>query len=271
MANNKLRYLLIFVIIISLSLNVFAAANSTDDSSSQDVSESSDSTGEETQTDDNNQANEDTDENTDDNQDNQNNKSNSFDFSNFTNSSNNSFNFSSFNFSNMSSNRSSNSSFNISDIISRFMNQNNTNDTNSTETNETNETEDPEVTDVPEVVTKDTYKPTSQSTVKANDDTQHAAQHIIKRARDNKIVSQGDSLKLEGVNKLYDSDFRNGHLLVYMDGKLVFNEITSDDLSVIIFGITNDNLGQHQLKVEFTDNEDSNSNTNTFTEDIIIE
>ena len=55
---------------------------------------------------------------------------------------------------------------------------------------------------------------------------------------------------------------------MYVDGKLVFNEITGDDLDTPIFWITDDYLGQHQISVEFTAN--GNSNTNTYTEDVLI-
>ena len=92
--------------------------------------------------------------------------------------------------------------------------------------------------------------------------------HIVQRLRDNTTVSSGDALRLEGINKLFDSDFTNGHLLVYVDGKLVFNEITAGDLSTPIFWITDEYLGQHQITVEFTAN--GNSNTNKYTEDVLI-
>lgn len=90
----------------------------------------------------------------------------------------------------------------------------------------------------------------------------------MQRLRDNKTISEGNVLTLDGLNKLYDSDFTNGHLLVYVDGKLVFNEITAGDLSTPIFQITDDYIGQHQITVEFTPN--GNSNTNKYTEDVLI-
>ena len=129
------------------------------------------------------------------------------------------------------------------------------------ETNTTNETVNPEVSDVPEVVTSTSYTPVSQAPA------EHSS-HIVQRLRDNTTVSTGDALRLEGINKLYDSDFTNGHLLVYVDGKLVFNEITTGDLSTPIFWITDEYLGQHQITVEFTAN--GNSNTNKYTEDVLI-
>ena len=90
----------------------------------------------------------------------------------------------------------------------------------------------------------------------------------MQRLRDNKTISEGNVLTLDGLNKLYDSDFTNGHLLVYIDGKLVFNELTAGDLATPIFGITDSYLGQHQITVEFT--HDGDSNTHKYTENVMI-
>ena len=128
-------------------------------------------------------------------------------------------------------------------------------------TNATNETVNPEVSDVPEVVTSTSYAPVSQP-------AESTAQHFVQRLRDNVVVSTGDALRLQGINNLFDSDFTNGHLLVYVDGKLVFNEITAGDVSTPIFWISGDYLGQHQISVEFTPN--GTSNTNKYTEDVYI-
>ena len=130
-------------------------------------------------------------------------------------------------------------------------------------TNATNETVNPEVSDVPKVVTSTSYAPVSQSPT-----VEKQSSHVIQRLRDNKTISEGSALTLGTLNKVFDSDFTNGHLLVYVDGKLVFNEITAGDLSTPIFQITDDYIGQHQIKVEFT--ADGNSNTNTYTEDVLI-
>ena len=136
--------------------------------------------------------------------------------------------------------------------------------------NETNVTPEP----VNKEITKSNSEPqvSSQHVQSSNVQKQVTKTHIIKRARDNKVISEGNVLPLEGLNKLYDSDFTNGHLLVYFDGKLIFNEVTGNDLSMSIFEINDNSLGEHELKVEFTDNEDNpDSKTNTFKEKIIIE
>lgn len=276
MLNNKIKYILVLFIILCLSMNAFSAINITEDSNDAPLqsSDSVDIVADDSQNgnqDDNQNGNQGADLNgsQDDNQNgnNQNNNGCTTDSDN----SNNNNNKPTFNFNTTgggSYNRSG-SSFNISDILSKFLNMGN-NSTNDT-TNDTNNTIiiykiiERKVSDVPEVVTHDNYEPVSYPTV------EKISQHVMKRARDNKIISQGDTLRLGDINKLYDSDFTNGHLLVYVDGKLVFNEITADDLSTPILGITDDLVGQHELSVEFTSNADSNSNTNKYTENIIVE
>ena len=179
----------------------------------------------------------------------------SFDFSNMTMGNTSSGN-SSFDFSNMTG--GNRSSINITDIINRLKEMRKDNSTNTT----ANNTTDAKVADVPKVVSSKNYSPVSSSSV------EKISQHIVKRTRDNKIVSEGDTLRLEGINKLYDSEFTSGHLLVYLDGKLVFNEITSGDLSTPILGITDDLVGQHVMSVEFTP--DGDSNLNKYTENVTI-
>lgn len=76
-----------------------------------------------------------------------------------------------------------------------------------------------------------------------------------------------DRLTLDILNKLFDKVFTNGHLIVYIDGKLVFNDTVGDDLSLFICNLSDYVLGGYEIKVVFTDSE---NNTNTFTEKITI-
>ena len=62
--------------------------------------------------------------------------------------------------------------------------------------------------------------------------------------------------------------FINGHMKVYIDGKLVFEDNTTDDLTQAIFEIIDDYLGEHEITVEFTDSE---GKTNKYKEKIIVE
>lgn len=277
MLNNKIKCILALFIILSLSMNAFSATNFTDDSN--DVALQSSNSVDEVAADAADDVTDDTDEDTtdqgDDTQNNEGTDTNTEDTSttggdgktptttgtgiggrNGTGMNFSGMNFSGMNFSGMNGTGMDFSNMSLDDILDIFMKLMGGN-----ETNTTNDTVDPEVSDVPAVATSTSYKPVSQPVEKQ-------AQHTITRVRDNKIISQGDTLKLEGVNKLFDSDFTNGHLLVYIDGKLIFNELTTDDLATPIFGITDSYLGQHQITVEFTANGDSN--TNKYTEDVII-
>lgn len=83
----------------------------------------------------------------------------------------------------------------------------------------------------------------------------------------NQISIKNNKLTLDVLNQIFNKDFRNGHLLVYIDGKMVFNATTTDDLSQIIFDLLSLLSGKHEIKVVFTDN---TGNTNTYTENITI-
>ncbi|MBE6506091.1 MAG: hypothetical protein E7Z73_10240 [Methanobrevibacter millerae] len=81
------------------------------------------------------------------------------------------------------------------------------------------------------------------------------------------ISISNNKLTLGILNQIFNKDFRNGHLLVYIDGILVFNATTTDDLTQIIIDLLSLLLGKHEIKVVFTD---GNGNKNTYTENITI-
>ncbi|SDA72210.1 hypothetical protein [Methanobrevibacter millerae] len=81
------------------------------------------------------------------------------------------------------------------------------------------------------------------------------------------ISISNNKLTLGVLNQIFNKDFRNGHILVYIDGILVFNATTTDDLTQIIIDLLSLLLGKHEIKVVFTD---GNGNTNTYTENITI-
>ena len=93
-------------------------------------------------------------------------------------------------------------------------------------------------------------------------------QSIDKITVGNRQISIIDNMITLGVlNQIFNKDFRNGHLLVYIDGILVFNATTNDDLTQIIIDLLSLLLGKHEIKVVFTD---GNGNKNTYTENITI-
>lgn len=75
-------------------------------------------------------------------------------------------------------------------------------------------------------------------------------------------------MTLDAINKIFGQNITNGHLVVFMDGQVIFNDTVSDDLSMTILQLIEKYLGNHKIKIEFTD---ANNNTNTYEEDIIIE
>ena len=84
----------------------------------------------------------------------------------------------------------------------------------------------------------------------------------------NRQISISNNMLTLGVlNQIFNKDFRNGHLLVYIDGILVFNATTTDDLTQVIIDLLSLLLGKHEIKVVFTD---GNGNTNNYTENITI-
>ena len=269
MLNNKIKYILALFIILLLSMNAFSATNFTDDSSdatlqssssdkvvvdTADDTDSADDDGDGTYSQVNKENDNSDNTNTDDSKLSEGTSGGSGSGFSFGNGSSFGGNGSGFNFGNMSF--GGNNTTDIASIIDMIMSMMGGNETNTT--NDTTE-----VSDVPSVVTSTSYAPVSQSPTFWGQSS-----HVVQRLRDNKTISEGNVLTLDGLNKLYDSDFTNGHLIVYVDGKLVFNEITAGDLSTQIFQITDDYLGQHQITVEFTAN--GNSHTNKYTEDVLI-
>jgi predicted outer membrane repeat protein len=83
----------------------------------------------------------------------------------------------------------------------------------------------------------------------------------------NIVATNANYLDLKSLNNIFNQNFTNGHLLVYIDGKLVFNGTTTDDLSLIIYNLINLLSGNHEIKVVFTD---ENGNTNNYTENITV-
>ncbi|RAP54052.1 MAG: hypothetical protein BZ137_04305 [Methanosphaera sp. rholeuAM130] len=146
---------------------------------------------------------------------------------------------------------------------------------NRTKTNDTQEepqttAEEPQVIEDKQTqvqVTKATKDKAKTTTVKKITQTTPKT-FTITRANDTTVLYQGDNIvTLEELDKIFGSSFTNGQLVLYIDGEVVFNGTVSDDLSAVIFEILEKFLGEHNIKVEFTDGE---NNTQTFEENVII-
>ncbi len=85
---------------------------------------------------------------------------------------------------------------------------------------------------------------------------------------DNRVIPAGNVITLGVLNEIFGQTFTNGHLLLYIDGELVFNGTVDDDLATVILEIIEKFLGKHELKVEFTD---ADGKTNTYNKTIMIE
>lgn len=92
--------------------------------------------------------------------------------------------------------------------------------------------------------------------------------YTVTRASDNQIICKSNLFILEYLNKLFNMTFINGHIKVYIDGKLVFEGDTTDDLTQVIFEILDEYRGEHEVTVEFTNRE---GKSDTFKEKIIVE
>lgn len=120
---------------------------------------------------------------------------------------------------------------------------------------------------VPENTTPDSpsYNPVKYRTYNNN---AASKTYTVLRASDNLLICKSNLFILEYLNKLFNMTFINGHLKVYIDGELVFEGDTTDDLTQVIFEIMDKYLGEHEITVEFTDRE---GKSNTYKEKIIVE
>ena len=85
----------------------------------------------------------------------------------------------------------------------------------------------------------------------------------------NKILFIGNDMTIQTLNNIFDMDFTNGILIIYLDGKLVFNgTILSDDFTLVILENIENLIGEHELKVEFTK---ANSKTSIYSDNITIQ
>lgn len=118
-------------------------------------------------------------------------------------------------------------------------------------------------------VVKTTTKDKAKTTTVKNIAPGAAKTFTIKRANDSSVLYQGDStVTLGELDKIFGTSFASGQLVLTIDGEVVFNGTVNGDLASVIFDIIEKFLGEHNIKVEFTD--DAN-NTNTFEENVIIE
>ncbi|MBO7718832.1 MAG: hypothetical protein J6S29_01620 [Methanosphaera sp.] len=82
--------------------------------------------------------------------------------------------------------------------------------------------------------------------------TTNTLQKTYKVSADDHVIFEGRYFTVKSLNDIFGQNFTNGHLVVYLDGKVVFNDTVDGDIYTIIFEIIDGLLGNHELKVEFT-------------------
>ncbi|RAP49012.1 MAG: hypothetical protein BZ138_08420, partial [Methanosphaera sp. rholeuAM270] len=133
--------------------------------------------------------------------------------------------------------------------------------TDDNDTNDTNDTPTPRHNPVrPKEKNMQTYKTTHSDMAKIKT-------YTIRLVNDNTIVYTGNALTLEALNRIFDLNFTRGHLLVYLDGVLLFNDTTTDDVTMVILELLDKYSGEHEIKVVFTDNE---NHTDIYKQNILI-
>ena len=111
-----------------------------------------------------------------------------------------------------------------------------------------------------------TYKAIKKATTVNIVKSSNTIPKTYKVSANDKIVFEGRYFTIQSLNDIFGQNFTNGHLVVYLDGKVVFNGTVGDDLSTVIFEIIDSLLGGHELKVEFTVGND----TQTYEQNITI-
>jgi len=85
--------------------------------------------------------------------------------------------------------------------------------------------------------------------------------------KNNQFIQQTNVITVQSLNMIFNKSFTNGHILVLIDGELVFNGTTTNDISTVILQITSKLRELHEIKVIFTDH---NNNIDTYTQHILI-
>ncbi|RAP51139.1 MAG: hypothetical protein BZ136_00125, partial [Methanosphaera sp. rholeuAM74] len=83
----------------------------------------------------------------------------------------------------------------------------------------------------------------------------------------NIVIPADTVITLGQLNEIFGQTFANGHLLLYIDGELVYNGTVGDDLATVILEIIEKFLGEHEIKVEFTD---SDNQTQSYVKNVTI-
>ena len=95
-----------------------------------------------------------------------------------------------------------------------------------------------------------TFSPTKQVLKKSANNIYRNYPHTFKK---------DDVITLAMLNELFNRDFTDMHLLIYIDDVLIFNSTVSSDLSMILFKLEDILTGHHILKIVTLNQEDNNT------------
>lgn len=63
------------------------------------------------------------------------------------------------------------------------------------------------------------------------------------------ILKQANEVSLSWINNLFNYEFNNKQILIYIDDILVYNGTVSDDSSEVLFSVLEEYMGEHLLKI----------------------
>ncbi|MDO5826444.1 MAG: hypothetical protein Q4Q22_08680, partial [Methanosphaera sp.] len=82
------------------------------------------------------------------------------------------------------------------------------------------------------------------------------------------VVYNGTMVTFTILRDIFGEDFTNSHVIVYLDGQVIFNSTLDDSLEVQLLKLVESLVGVHELKVEYTD---SSNDTKILAKNITIE
>ena len=110
----------------------------------------------------------------------------------------------------------------------------------------------------------------SSSAVKVHNGKTHFIKVFLPRSNTVAILDHSiphtNYFTLNRLNTIFGQNFINGYLIIYIDGKVVFNGTVDDNPNSILFEILASYLGQHEIKVEYT----KEDKTQTYTKNVTI-
>jgi len=114
------------------------------------------------------------------------------------------------------------------------------------------------------------WKSHSSSAVKVHNGKTHFIKVFLPRSNTVAILDHSiphtNYFTLNRLNTIFGQNFINGYLIIYIDGKVVFNGTVDDNPNSILFEILASYLGQHEIKVEYT----KEDKTQTYTKNVTI-